>query len=403
MSTELLAEPDVESPRAHEKLEKYPSTDASYISRKELPGVSSPHGLTAKLKRWFKQYLVERWFLRRQSERLYLVFGGHIFFQTLHAGVHYGLFALLKQRPGLTRREIADELGIKEQPARIMILGLVASRLIKQRGQRLYNTVLSAELLCEDSPTNIIPYVYLQHHVMYPGMQHFCEAVRTGKNAGLKEFLGDEPTLYQRLRHQPNIEKVFHNAMSALSVQTNATLADNLDLSGVRRLIDVGGGDGTNIMTLARRHPHLQASVFDFPSVCDIANDRIAVSEMADRLTTIPGNAFADEFPRGADCFLFAHFCTIWSEDKNRLLFKKAYDALPRGGRVVVFNMMQANDESGPLSAAVGSPYFLAIATGEDMLYTWNEYASWLRDAGFSDVSCTTLPRDHGFITGIKR
>jgi hypothetical protein len=124
---------------------------------------------------------------------------------------------------------------------------------------------------------------------------------------------------------------------------------------------------------------------------------------LTNRLSAIPGNAFEDDFPRGADCFLFAHFCTIWSEAKNRRLFQKAYEALPRGGRIIVFNMMQSNDESGPLSAAVGSPYFLAIATGEGMLYTWNEYATWLRDAGFGDVGCQTLPRDHGFITGVKK
>jgi hypothetical protein len=284
-----------------------------------------------------------------------------------------------------------------------MILGLVSSGLLKQRFHRLYNTVVSSELLCEDSSTNVIPYVYLQHHVMYPGMKHFREAVRTGTNVGLKEFEGSESTLYERLRHEPEIEQVFHDAMSALSVQTNAILAEHMDLSGVRHLVDIGGGDATNIITLARRHSNLKASVFDFPSVCEIAKQRIVASKLADRLMAVPGNAFEDEFPRDADCFMFAHFCTIWSEAKNRLLFKKAYDALPRGGRVIVFNMMQANDESGPLSAAVGSPYFLAIATGEGMLYTWNEYAKWLSDAGFRDVTRKVLPRDHGVITGIKK
>jgi hypothetical protein len=156
-------------------------------------------------------------------------------------------------------------------------------------------------------------------------------------------------------------------------------------------------------MTLARRHPHLQASVFDFPSVCQIAEERIVANKLDDRLSAIPGNAFEDEFPRGADCFLFAHFCTIWSPAKDRQLFKKAYDALPPGGTVVIFNMMQSNDESGPLSAAVGSPYFLTIATGEGMLYTWSEYTTWLREAGFSDVICKRLPRDHGVIIGYKK
>jgi len=375
---------------------------AAHNASRERTIAARPTKTGGKLRNWFKRRVVEEIFLRRQAERLYLVFGGHIFFQTLHAAVHYGLFSLLKAKPGLTRQQVADELQLAEQPVRIMILGLVSAGIIKQRRGRLYNTLLSGELLCADSPTNIIPYVHLQHHVMYPGMKHFCQAIQMGTNAGLKEFLGDEPTLYQRLKHEPAVERVFHDAMSALSVQTNAILADHLDLSGVRRLVDVGGGDATNIITLARRHPHLKASVFDFPSVCEIAGRHIAANGLADRLSAIPGNAFEDAFPTGADCFLFAHFCTIWSGANNRRLYKKAYDALPSGGRVVIFNMMQANDESGPLSAAVGSPYFQAIATGEGMLYTWKEYETWLREVGFQDVTCQTLPRDHGFITGIK-
>jgi hypothetical protein len=370
--------------------------------RDVLVRAKQSRGWLGRVKSWVQRRIVEGVFLRRQAERLYLVFGGHIFFQTLHAGVHYGLFSLLQKQPGLTRQQVAEQLGLQEQPVRIMILGLVSAGLLKQRGQKLYNTILSKELLCEESRTNIIPYVLLQHHVMYPGMQHFCEAVQTGTNAGLKEFLGEEPTLYERLRHEPHVEQVFHDAMSALSVQTNQILAEYLDLSRVRELVDVGGGDATNIITLARRNEHLRAKVFDFPSVCEIAERRIKANNLADRLGTATGNAHFDAFPQGADCFLFSHFCTIWSEQQNRALFQKAYDALPSGGRVVIFNMMQENDESGPLSAAVGSPYFLAIATGKGMLYTWNEYSQWLKDAGFRHVTCQQLPRDHGFITGIK-
>jgi hypothetical protein len=310
MTTELLREPAIEefndSPMVAESVRR--PTPLPYKVRRDLPQLVASHGPLRRIANWLKQQVIEGFLLRRQAERLYLVFGGHIFFQTLHAGVRYGVFSLLKRTPGLTRHQVAEQLGIEEQPARILILGLVSSRLLKQRRGRLYNTVLSSELLCEDSATNIIPYVYLQHHVMYPGMRHFYEAIGSGTNVGLREFAGDEPTLYERLRHDPNVEQIFHDAMSALSVQTNAILAENLDLSGVRYLIDVGGGDGTNIMTLARRHPHLQASVFDFPSVCQIAEERIVANKLDDRLSAIPGNAFEDEFPRGADCFLFARY-----------------------------------------------------------------------------------------------
>jgi hypothetical protein len=51
----------------------------------------------------------------------------------------------------------------------------------------------------------------------------------------------------------------------------------------------------------------------------------------------------------------------------------------------------------------MGSPYFLALATGEGMLYTWREYEAWLVAAGFTDIKSTRLAMDHGVIIGTKR
>jgi len=330
------------------------------------------------------------------------MFGGHIFFQTLHAAVKLDLFTLLDREPGLILQEIAQRLRIQEQPARILLLGLTSTRILRKRGSQYYNSRLSKELLTKGSPNNLIPYVYLEHHAMFKAMPHFYESLLANKNVGLKEFSGKEPTLYQRLVHNPELEGIFQDAMQALSVQTNATFAKFVDLSNVNHLVDVGGGDGTNVIALARRYPHLRATVFDLPSVCEIARKNIAKHGMSDRLHVMPGNCFSDPLPQDADCFLFSHFFTIWSQEKDKHLLKKCFEALPKGGQVILFNMMQNNDGTGPLTAALGSPYFLTLATGEGMLYTWNEYQTWMKGAGFSKTKKIKLLRDHGAIIGVK-
>jgi cyclopropane fatty-acyl-phospholipid synthase-like methyltransferase len=134
----------------------------------------------------------------------------------------------------------------------------------------------------------------------------------------------------------------------------------------------------------------------------EIASKRIKDAGMDDRLGVSPGDCFVDPFPAGVDCILFAHFFTIWSDSRNRQLLKKCYESLPAGGLVVIFNMMQRDSEDGPYSAAMASPYFLTLATGEGMMYTWREYGQWMRDAGFASVTRHVLPRDHGLIIGRK-
>jgi len=241
-----------------------------------------------------------------------------------------------------------------------------------------------------------------QHFINYRAMFWFYDAIKANRNLGLNAFEGDENTLYQRLAHDPRLEKVFQDAMQAISVQANQMLAEHVDFSGVRHLVDVGGGNGTNVITLASKYPSLRATVFDSPSVCEIARENIRQAGLSDRLDAVAGNCFDDPLPRDADCFLYCHFLTIWSEQENRHLLDKTYEALTPGGRVVVFNMMQNDAEDGPLTAAWGSPYFLTLATGKGMLYCWKEYETWMKQSGFTTVQRLRLPRDHGAITAIK-
>jgi hypothetical protein len=346
--------------------------------------------------------LVEQTLFEHEQEKFWLILGGHIYFQTMSAAVRLGLFALLGRQPGLTRTKIAAELGVAEKPIRILLLGCTTLGLVRKVDGGYVNSPLAQVLLTPESPKNVISFVELEHHVIYKPMHSFFDAIKANKNVGLREYKGDEPTLYQRLAHYPELEKIFQDAMEDISVQANASFARSVDLSHVRHLVDVGGGNAANIIQLARKHPSLRATVFDSPTVCQIARENIRASGLSDRLDAAPGNCFTDPFPKGADCLLFCHFFTIWTEEKDRLLFKKAYDALPSGGTVMIFNMMQSDNEDGPLAAALGSPYFLTLATGEGMLYTWSEYESWMREAGFTKVQRQILPRDHGVIRGTK-
>ncbi|MBP6975517.1 MAG: methyltransferase [Candidatus Moranbacteria bacterium] len=347
---------------------------------------------------WFTEEVI----LRRQVERMYLVFGGHIFFQTLRTAVQLGLFSLLTKEGSLTRREIARHLGIAEQPARIMVLGLTVVGLLRKRGNRYSNTYLSGLLFDQNSPRKISAYVELQHRAMYKGLFYLLESVRENKNVGLQVFPGNEATLYERLAHDPETENIFQEAMQELSVQANENMVRVIDMKDIKHLVDVGGGDGTNIIAIAQRWPHLHATVFDSPTVSEIARKNIAASGLQDRLDVVPGECFTDAFPQGADCLLFGHFFTIWGEKKDRELLRKCYDSLPSGGKVIIFNMMQHDNETGPISAAVGSPYFLSLATGLGMLYTWREYEAWMRKEGFISIERHRLLHDHGLIIGVK-
>jgi len=73
--------------------------------------------------------------------------------------------------------------------------------------------------------------------------------------------------------------------------------------------------------------------------------------------------------------------------EHNLGLLRKCHKSLASSGSVIIFNMMGDDDDTGPLSTALGSPYFLAIATGEGMLHAWKDYEQAFIEAGFGNVT----------------
>ncbi len=338
-------------------------------------------------------------------EKLVLIAGGHSAFQLLWAGVELGVYDHLAARSGMNLDELAEALQLARQPARILMLGLTALGLVMRDPEGHYrNAALTDARLVKGRAGYAAPILGWQAHIVYPGMQDFVASLKQNRNVGLERFAGTEPTLYQRLTHDQPLQTVFQDAMSALSRQSNAFLPAAMDFGKYQVVVDAGGGDGTNAMAIARHYSSIKTCVFDSASVCEHARQNIGQAGMTERVSTWPGNFFQDPFPPGTDCVLYCHILTIWSMDHNRLLLKRTFDALPRGGAVVIFNMMGADDDSGPLSTALGSPYFLAIATGEGMLHPWKDYEAALKEVGFEQTVRLDqgLPLDHGILVGIK-
>lgn len=336
-------------------------------------------------------------------ERLILIAGGHTAFQLLWSGVQVGLFDTLAANPGLQRAQLCEKLGLEDYPARVLLTGLTALGLIRKEDEGYFNASLTGQMLVSGNPGYAAPILGWQARIVYPGLIRFLDSLRQARNVGLEMFPGEGDTLYQRLVSHPELEKVFQDAMSSLSRQANAHLIEAYDFGAFSHIVDAGGGDGTNAMALAKRFPDLKVTIFDSPSVCEIAKRNIDQAGLSERVKVWPGNFLADPFPPAIDGVLYCHILPIWSLERNLELMRKTHAALPSGGATFIFNMMGNDDETGPLSTALGSPYFLAIATGEGMLYSWKDYEAILKQAGFTEIERHTgLPLDHGLLIATK-
>jgi cyclopropane fatty-acyl-phospholipid synthase-like methyltransferase len=322
----------------------------------------------------------------KDAELLRLIIHGTTAFELLRTGLDLDVFQQLEDADGMTVPALAEALGVQPKPARILLLGLASMGLLARDGERYVNTEVTRRKLLRGSPRYLGPLVDIQARIINPSMADLTESVRQNTNAGLRHLDGPGSTLYERLTAHPELQQVFYDNMGDASQKAFSIVLDVFDFSTVRHVVDIGGGDGTNSIELVQRFPDVHATVFDQESVTEIARKKAEQAGVAERVHAAPGDMFRDQFPAVGDAVLFFHIFEVWSLERNTELLRKCYDALPDGGRVLVYNFVSNDEGTGPMTAGFMSAYFLALATGEGMVYSAQDMKDAIRAAGFRDV-----------------
>lgn len=348
---------------------------------------------------WYQRAMIPQAQIQGQ-ELLQLVMFGQMHFQSLWAGIDLGIFEILKPGPQ-TITQIAEGAGIALQPARIVMSNLVALGFVDRQGEAYANGPLAERFLVKSGQDSVVDVMGWLARIVYVGVTDYPRSLRENRAVGLERFPGTGTTLYERLVSDPELEKVFQDAMSGMP--SNRFLADLIPLEGRKQLCDCGGGAGRNAVALVKANPGLQVTIFDQPSVCAKARENVDSHGLADRISTYDGNFLEDSFPPGMDSILYSHIGSIWSHETNVRVFRRAAQALPPGGRFYIYNMVAADDHSGPLSVTCGSVYFHGLATGEGLMHSAADYGAMLLEAGFSSVELLRdLPVSHALVIGTR-
>ncbi|MGA2370296.1 MAG: methyltransferase [Candidatus Korobacteraceae bacterium] len=168
-------------------------------------------------------------------------------------------------------------------------------------------------------------------------------------------------------------------------------LAKYLDVSRHSAVLDVGGGSGVMSIALAKRNPHLHATILDIAPVCEVAAGNIRRAGLARRVRTLGGDIHG-RLPAGHDVIMF---CDIGPISKQ--LLRSAYKCLPANGLVVLVDRYFSEDGTKPLDRLV--EHFAGSSFG---LATWKDMVEAVKSCGFQGVKAANVYRDVWFITGRK-
>ena len=147
-------------------------------------------------------------------------------------------------------------------------------------------------------------------------------------------------------------------------------------------------------------HDHVTGGGFDLPPLEPIFDSFVSGFGLGERLSFTAGDFFADPLPE-ADVLVMGHILHDWDLDEKRLLLKKAYDALPDGGALIVYDAI-IDDERRSNAFGLLMSLNMLIETPGGFDYTGADCCAWMEQTGFRDSYVEHLAGPESMVVGIK-
>ena len=300
----------------------------------------------------------------------------------LMAAVELDVFTAI-ERGHDTIPALAKAAGMSNRNAERLLTALSAMALLERDGERFANAPDVQRFLVKDSERYAGPWI-LFTKPRWAAFGELGERLKSKTENRLGAYT--EFTIEDARR--------YHAATYSIGMGAARLFSRNVDLTGRKLMLDLGGGSGAYSIVATKTFPGLKAIVLDLPPVVEVAREYIAANEANDRVSVIAGDFTTSAFPQNVDVVVMASNLPQYEPALIRLVVGKAFAALVPGGEMHLIGETLHDDRKGPLSAALwGLNEAVQGSTG--LAHTESEVKSYLQGAGFTDVAV------HPFVPGV--
>jgi hypothetical protein len=302
---------------------------------------------------------------------------GLVVHQSLCAAATLGIADLLTAGER-SAAELASALHVNEDALYRALRFLSGQGVFRESTRRAFvNTPLS-EYLRSDVPDSIrAVLIFRGSRYYFSPFTEFLYSIQTCIPARDK-VLGSGT--FEYLRANPTEERVFDDAMAAISALWAPTIAAAYDFGRWETVTDVGGGNGVLLAAILRAHPAVQGILADAPSVVERARRRDFLSDdLADR-ARFEACDFFRAIPSGSRAYVMKNIVHDWDDAQARQILINCRRAVPDDGVLVIVEYCLGADNVPSLGKMVDL-VMLTITGGKER--TIEEHRALLASAGF--------------------
>lgn len=321
--------------------------------------------------------------------------------KTLLTAVKLELFTTLASRP-LSGLQIKTELGLQERGLYDFLDALVALGFLQRTGYKdsaVYSNSSDSDLFLDKCKLSYVGGILeMANNRLYPFWNYLEEGLKTG--APQNEIRTGRTTLFEEIYSDKDKTREFVNAMGGVQTGNFIHFAANFDFSNYHTLCDIGGAGGQLSAHVVIHNPHIRCISFDLQAVVPIALENMSKMGIADKVEIRTGDFFNDPFPN-ADVITMGNILHDWNTEEKKKLIGKAYEALPKGGALVVIENI-IDDERRKNAFGLLMSLNMLIETAEGFDFTGADFAGWAKEAGFERTHIMPLTGPSSAAIAIK-
>lgn len=293
-----------------------------------------------------------------------------------------GTFKALSEA-ALTTAELAAQLELDARALSIHLAALASSGLIEKRLGKWSATHTARTWLHPDAEGYWGMFIQRMSDAI-PLKGLLLETLKTGNRPQERE---DALPEWEKGSMTPEAAQRVAAFMHAHSQAPARGAAAQGVFGTLKSLMDVGCGSGVYGIEIAKAYSGLNVTLMDLKEMCVAADEYIAASTVSGRVSTAPVDMFNEAWPTEHDGHFFSNVFHDWSDETNRVIAKKSFDALPSGGQIFLNEILMDDDGTGPWPAAAFSLLMLSGTLGKQ--YSLPEFRDILESAGFTNIQAS--------------
>lgn len=289
------------------------------------------------------------------------------------AGTKLDLFTELADNPK-SAKDLAAAISVDPNWLQPLLFALVASGLLTEDEGIFRNSDEADHYLVRGRPY-FIGDVGNLFEDLWRGAFLAAESVKAGKPLAAHDYAGmsDEAV------------SSFFRGQHPDALLAGWKLADAADFTGLRNLVDVGGGSGGLALALCERYPKLRAKVVELPAVTRVASRFIADSSVHERVTAVAADLLEKPLTGNFDVAVIRSLLQVLGPSECQQLLVNVRPALSPGATLYIIGQILDDDRKHPENVALFNLIFLSFYEN-GRAHTETEQRNWIQAAGFIDI-----------------